>query len=189
LTSKYFGDRIKIYFATGTNLEEQMDIDKGFDLQGFMYSFIDEFKFLFFPEQWSSSFLDYSKNEVLALLYLYRDRNANMTQIAEYINAPLNTATGVVTRLEKKQMVERVRSSEDRRIVQITLTKKAKEYIEEERKYIEFYFKKIYGALTEEEIATAFNIFMKVKSVLNEAKNSDRPGDNKAKKVKKITIE
>ena len=75
-----------------------MDINK---IENIIFNYIDEFKVLFFPEQWSNIFLDFSKNEILALLFLYRKKNANMTEIAEYIMAPLNTATGVIARLEK----------------------------------------------------------------------------------------
>ncbi|TYQ14689.1 UNVERIFIED_CONTAM: DNA-binding MarR family transcriptional regulator [Acetivibrio alkalicellulosi] len=166
-----------------------MDTNEGLDLEGLLFSIMDEFRFMFFPEKWSSSFLDYSKNEILALLYLYRYRNANMTQISEYINAPLNTATGVVNRLENKKMIERIRSSEDRRIVQITLTEKAVKHLKEEIKLWEAYLNKIYLVLADEEIAAAFNIFLKVKAVLTEAKNPEISEDRKKKTVKKITIE
>ncbi|MDP4091301.1 MAG: MarR family transcriptional regulator, partial [Bacillota bacterium] len=122
-----------------------MEVDKGTDLESIFFNYIDELKFLFFPNKWSSVFLDYSKNEILALIYLYRYKNANMTEISEYINAPLNTTTGVVGRLEKKAMVERIRSEEDRRIVQIHLTEKAKDFLSREIEVIEYYFKKIYS--------------------------------------------
>ena len=84
-----------------------MDINK---IEEIIFNYIDEFKVLFFPQQWSNIFLDFSKNEILALLFLYRKKDANMTEIAEYIMAPLNTTTGVIARLEKKLMVERIRS-------------------------------------------------------------------------------
>ena len=87
-----------------------------------IFKFIDEFKILFFPEQWANVFLECSKNEILALLIIYRKQSVNMTEVAEYINAPLNTATGVINRLEKKKLVQRMRDSEDKRIVKISLT-------------------------------------------------------------------
>ena len=133
-----------------------MDINK---IENIIFNYIDEFKVLFFPEQWSDIFLDFSKNEILALLFLYRKKNANMTEIADYIMAPLNTTTGVIARLEKKLMVERIRSSEDRRIVLITLTEVATTVIEKEKAMIAEYLIKIYGVLTEDEISSALSIF------------------------------
>lgn len=166
-----------------------MGLDKSTDLESIFFNYIDELKFLFFPNQWSSVFLDYSKNEILALLFLYRYKTANMTEISEYINAPLNTTTGVVGRLEKKSMVDRVRSDEDRRIVQIVLTDKAKEFINSEKEIIEYYFRKLYDSLTDEEKNAAFSIFRKVADVLHRGMDDKDTADTVTKKVKKITIE
>ena len=162
-----------------------MDINK---IEQIIFNHIDEFKVLFFPEQWSDIFLDFSKNEILALLLLYRKKNANMTEIAEYINAPLNTATGVIARLEKKLMVERIRSTEDRRIVLITLTEIASTVIEKEKAIIAKYLIEIYGKLTEEEISSALSIYNKVLGVFKEIKNPVKE-DIPVKKLRKIIIE
>ena len=163
-----------------------MDINK---IENIIFNYIDEFKVLFFPEQWSDIFLDYSKNEILALLFLYRKKNANMTEIAEYIMAPLNTATGVIARLEKKLMVERIRSAEDRRIVLITLTEAANTVIEKEKAMITKYIIKIYGRLTEDEISSALSIYKKVIGVFKESKNPVKEEEIPVKKIKKIIIE
>ncbi|MBU3091048.1 MarR family transcriptional regulator [Clostridium sp. CF011] len=162
-----------------------MDINK---IEQIIFNHIDEFKVLFFPEQWSDIFLDFSKNEILALLFLHRKKNANMTEIAEYINAPLNTATGVIARLEKKLMVERIRSAEDRRIVLITLTEVASTVIEKEKAMIVKYFIEIYGKLTEEEISSALSIYNKVLGVFKGIKNPVKE-DVPVKKLTKIIIE
>jgi MarR family transcriptional regulator, organic hydroperoxide resistance regulator len=163
-----------------------MDINK---IESIIFNYIDEFKVLFFPEQWSDIFLDFSKNEILALLFLYRKKNANMTEIAEYIIAPLNTATGVIARLEKKLMVARIRSAEDRRIVLITLTDAANEVIEKEKAMIIKYITEIYGRLTEEEVFTALSIYNKVLGVFKESKNLIKEEEIPVKRLKKITIE
>ena len=163
-----------------------MDTNK---IEKIVFNYIDEFKVLFFPQQWSDIFLDFSKNEILALLFLYRKKNANMTEIAEYIMAPLNTATGVIARLEKKLMIERIRSLEDRRIVLITLTEVASTVIEKEKAMITKYLIKIYGRLTEEEISSALSIYNKVLGVFKEIKNPVIEEEIPIKKLRKITIE
>jgi len=163
-----------------------MDINK---IENMVFNYIDEFKVLFFPEQWSDIFLDYSKNEILALLFLYRKKNANMTEIAEYIIAPLNTATGVISRLEKKFMIERIRSEQDRRIVLITLTETASMVIEKEKALITGYFIRIYGRLTEDEISSALSIYKKVLGVIKEGKNPVQEEKLPIKKIKRIIIE
>ncbi|MBU3144919.1 MarR family transcriptional regulator [Clostridium sp. CF012] len=163
-----------------------MDINK---IEKIIFNHIDEFKVLFFPEQWSDIFLDFSKNEILALLFLYRKKNANMTEIAEYIIAPLNTATGVIARLEKKLMVERIRSTEDRRIVLITLTEVASTVIEKEKDMITKYLIKIYGKLTQEEITSALSIYNKVLGVFKEGASPVKEEGTPVKKLRKIIIE
>ena len=166
-----------------------MITNEGFDFESIIFDYINELKFLFFPNQWSSAFLDYSKNEILALIFIYRNKSVNMTEIADFISAPLNTTTGVVGRLEKKMMVERRRGIEDRRVVNIVLTKKAKEVICEEKKIIEYYFEKVYKALTAEEKVAAMSIFSKVVTVVKLEKNKAKEESKAVKKVKRIIIE
>jgi MarR family transcriptional regulator, organic hydroperoxide resistance regulator len=167
-----------------------MDRKEFFDLESFIFSGVDNIKFMLSPEQWSSMFLDYSKNDILTLLFVHRCKKANMTEIAEYINGPLNTVTGVVGRLEKKKMVERIRSEEDRRIINIVLTAEGKAFMEEEMSIIGGYIKEIFTALTEEEKAAAMSIFNKILKILNKKSSNPIEGSiNPDKKIRKITIE
>ena len=85
-------------------------------MEEMLFKYIDEFKMVLFPEQWFNIFLECSKNEILALLLIYKEQMVNMSEVAEYINAPLNTATGVISRLEKRKLVERSRDCQDKRV-------------------------------------------------------------------------
>jgi len=166
-----------------------MEPNKGLDFESIIFNYIDKLRLLLNLDQWSSIFLDFSKNELWVLLFLYRNQSANMTQISEYIGAPLNTTTGVVGRLENKLMVERKRDNEDRRIVNIIITRKANEFIEKEKKIIEYFLKEIYNALTDEEKIAAINIFNKFVSVLMKRKDNVMEENKSVKKVKRIIIE
>ena len=64
-------------------------------------NYIEEVKELLSTEIWENIFLDCTKNEVLIFWLLYRKSEVNMSEIAEYIHVPLNTATGVVGRMER----------------------------------------------------------------------------------------
>lgn len=57
-----------------------------------------------------------------------------MSQIADFVNVPISTATGIVERLVKNGFMERERSDTDRRVVVIKLTDKGKKLIEEIKK-------------------------------------------------------
>lgn len=163
--------------------------DDELNFDSIIFKFIDEFKFLFFPEQWSSAFMDYSKNDILVLLFIYRNKSANMTEISDYIKAPLNTTTGIVSRLEKKLMIERIRDVKDRRVINIVLTEKSQKFIYEEKKVFQYYFIQVYKELTDEEKDNAVNIFKKVLSILKQEKNKTIANSNEVKKIRKITIE
>lgn len=163
-----------------------MDKKEFFDLESLLFYSIDNMKLILTPELWGRMFLDYSKNDILTLLFVHRRKSANMTEIAEYINSPLNTVTGVVGRLEKKKMVERVRSDEDRRIINLVLTDTGRAFMEEEMSIIGGYFMQIFTILTEEEKAAAMSIFNKVLTVLSK---NNKPEVNVDKKIRKITIE
>jgi len=91
--------------------------------------------------------------------------------------------------LENKLMVERKRDNEDRRIVNIIITRKANEFIEKEKKIIEYFLKEIYNALTDEEKIAAINIFNKFVSVLMKRKDNVMEENKSVKKVKRIIIE
>lgn len=166
-----------------------MTTDKSSGFETIIFEYIDQLKFIFFPDQWSSAFLDYSKNEILALIFLYRNNSVNMTEISAYINAPLNTTTGVVSRLEKKQMVERRRDDKDRRIVNIVLTEKAYDFISKEKKTIEHYFNEVYKQLTDEEKRAVYSVFTKAISALKKDRNEINNENKKVNKIKRIIIE
>lgn len=160
------------------------------NVESIIFAYIDKFKFLFFPEKWSSVFLDFSKNEILAILLIYKNEQVSMGEVAEYISAPLNTATGVISRLEKKKIIERKRDLEDKRIVRISFTEEGKEFIKNQMKTIEYYFKETYKILTQEEIESLLSV---VNKAIHTLKTKDyRDEDNieiKPKKVKRINIE
>ncbi|QEH67345.1 MarR family winged helix-turn-helix transcriptional regulator [Cellulosilyticum sp. WCF-2] len=160
----------------------------GFNIEELIYAYIDEFKFLFFPEEWNSAFLDYSKNEILALLLLYRKKQVNMTEVADYIHAPLNTATGVITRLEKKQIAQRQRDVEDKRVVFISLTAMGEAFVKKEIEELTYYFKALNAELDEEEKRAMYSILNKAIKILKKGKQEIEEV-TKSKPVKRITIE
>ena len=157
-------------------------------IEALIYNYIDEFKKIFIKSKKESHLMDYSKNEVLALLFMYRKRVTNVSEIAEYIEAPLNTATGVINRLEKKKLVKRKRDEDDRRIVKIILTQSGEELCSYEKDIIQSNVRKALSALDEEEKASAYGIINKIIKSLNT--QEEEPAEQKVvKKVKRITIE
>ena len=159
-----------------------------YDYEAMMFKNIDAFKDIFFNNKLSYGFLEYSKNEVMALFLIYRRDNVNVSEVAEYINAPLNTATGVINRLEKKKIVERRRDTEDKRVVKIYLTDEGRKQIKEQVDCICEYIKRIYLSLDTDEINTLAKVMKKIFTILKEEKLEDT-STKKEKKIRRITIE
>lgn len=156
-------------------------------LEEIFFEYFDRIKTLISSETWENALLNSSKNELLILLLLYRRQEVNMTQIAEYIHVPLNTATGIIDRMEKKKLAVRQRSREDKRVVTISLAEAGKEQLGSIIREFVRLGEKVTGVLTAEELETAGRILDKVLLVLTEEQAEDKTAV--PKKVRKIVIE
>ncbi|MBO5986226.1 MAG: MarR family transcriptional regulator [Lachnospiraceae bacterium] len=148
-------------------------------------NYIEEVKELLTMDLWENVFLNCSKNEVLIFWKLFKDREVNMSEIAEYIHVPLNTATGIVGRMEKNGLVERTRSKEDKRIVLITFSEKGRAQFQRLVDQLMGVGVKVLGELSPSELKLVEGLMTKVKKVLKEEKAKEEP----AKKVRRIAIE
>lgn len=146
---------------------------------------VEEIKELLSSDLWNNIFLNCSKNEVLIFWLLFQKGEVNMSEIAEYIHVPLNTATGIVNRLEKNEMILRTRSKEDKRVVLIAFSEKGMAQFQNLMNELFGYGIKIMNALSQEEMDLFFKMLSKVKDVLREEKKEEVA----QKKVRKITIE
>jgi DNA-binding MarR family transcriptional regulator len=150
-----------------------------------MIQYGDEIKELLSSEIWENIFLNCSKNEILIFWLLYLKKEVNMTEIADYIHVPLNTATGMIGRLEKNGLVERTRSAEDKRVVLIRFSEKGSRQFQKLMGELLRYGGKIFSEMTEEEVQLFFKMIEKAKRVLKEDRKKEEP----QKKVRKIVIE
>ncbi len=156
-----------------------------YQLEDTLFNMLDQVKVLISQETWENILLNATKNEMLVLVLLYRGSFVNMSQIAEYLNVPLNTATGIVTRMEKKNMIQRERNAEDKRIVTIVLTDEGKAQIKAMISAFMHYGQKVFSVLTEEELLMTESVMGKVLQVIKE----EGRHQTKASGVRKITIE
>lgn len=117
---------------------------------------------LFSPEEWISIDLSLSKTEIFCLLWMSKNHEVIMSDIAGFLDIPMSTTTGVVNRLVKKGYLERYRSETDRRIVVITLTEEGHQLVKEVRAAAAHYFKLVTEMLTEEEKVFLLQIFKKI---------------------------
>ncbi len=147
--------------------------------------YIEDIKELLSSDIWENIFLDCSKNEVLIFWLLYQRSEVNMTEIAEYIHVPLNTATGIINRMEKNELIVRTRSKEDKRVVLIGFSEKGMTQFQKLINELMYYGMKVMSSFTKEEMALFYKMTTKVKEILRQEKNKEET----PKKVRKIRIE
>lgn len=108
-----------------------------------------------------------------------------MTEIAEYIHVPLNTATGIINRMEKNEFIVRTRSKEDKRVVLIGFSEKGMTQFQNIINELMYYGMKVMSSFTKEEMDLFYKMATKVKEILKQEKKKEET----PKKIRKITIE
>lgn len=161
--------------------------DQGISQETFqmIIDYIEEVKELLSSDIWENIFLNCSKNEVLIFWLLYQRSEVNMTEIAEYIHVPLNTATGIINRMEKNELIVRTRSKEDKRVVLVGFSEKGMTQFQNLVNEMMYYGMKVMSSFTKEEVDLFYKMTTKVKEVLRQEKKKEVT----PKKVRKITIE
>jgi MarR family transcriptional regulator, organic hydroperoxide resistance regulator len=143
---------------------------------------------IFFPEEWINLDQSISKTELLALFFLDRQGEATMTKLADFLCAPLSTATGIVDRLVKNGLLSRERAEIDRRIIVLRLSDEGRILLGRLKSTLSGYLEKIHGILSDEERSTAIRIVMKVIGALNK-EAVEKNTDEASPRVQQILIE
>ena len=155
------------------------------EITKFILDYIEEIKELLSSDIWENIFLNCSKNEVFVFWLLYRRKEVNMTEIADYIHVPLNTATGIIGRMEKEGLVVRTRSQEDKRVVQIRFSEQGQTQFEALLGEITRYGIKVLGAFTREEMELFYQMTAKITEVMKQ----ENKRQEKVQKIRKIKID
>lgn len=154
-------------------------------LSQIIIDYIDEVKELLSSNIWENVFLNCSKNEVFVFWLLYQRSEVNMTEIAEYIHVPLNTATGIINRMERNGLIMRTRSQEDKRVVNIGFSEKGMAQFEALVGELVRYGTKVIQSFTKEELELFYKMTSKIMDILRQENKKEKV----SKKVRKITIE
>lgn len=138
------------------------------DLQDMLFDYVDRFRSLLPSSAWQGLARDLAKNDVLALLHLHRVRSLRMGDLAAYLDAPLNTATGVVAWLQRH-------SPDDKRIVLISLTEKGGRLIAPGIKDGVSLTGRLFEELTPEEIEVVLRVIDRIPGLLADHSAVRRP--------------
>jgi DNA-binding MarR family transcriptional regulator len=150
---------------------------------------LDNIKKIVFPEEWLKLDQAMSKQELFALVLVDRRGEIIMSQVADYINVSMSTATGIVDRLVKNGYLERNRSDEDRRTVRIRLSGKGRALVGDIKSIGKRYIDLVFQALTDEERSCLLRIVEKVIAAINLKEGSTAETETQLSGVRKITIE
>ncbi len=152
-------------------------------LEDTLLDYIDQVKVIIAQETWENILLNCTKNEMFVLMLLYRKSDVNMTQISEYLNAPLNTITGIVGRMEKKDMVRRQRSDADKRVVTIVLTEFGRKQIADIMAIFLNYGQAVIASLSAEELTVMQNVLGKIVKLLKDNPVNKPVAETKIRKI------
>ena len=108
--------------------DNPMKINKPLELAGYFQLFRERLRVLEKSNPATCEVLNLQ--EANTLLSMGTRGAMTMSEIAKVLYLSLSSATGIVDKLEKKNFVRRDRSSEDRRIVRVELTKEGTRFYE-----------------------------------------------------------
>lgn len=154
------------------------------DPHDMLFDYVDRFRSFLPSGAWQGLARDLAKNDVLTLLHLHRVRSSRMGDLAAYLNAPLNTATGVVSRLQRRGLVERRHSPDDKRIVLISLTEKGSRLIAQGIKDSVSLIGRLFEELTPEETAVVLRVIDRIPGLL-----AEHPVERRPRSIRRITID
>lgn len=155
----------------------------GLDVQSIFYSYAERLRTLLSAETWQRLALDLSKNDLLALLFLHRRGASRMSDVAEYLGVPLNTATGVVSRLQGRGLVERRNSKDDKRVVVVSLSPAGHEQISHGLREAMALANRVVGDLSGEQIQLLVATFDRVLELLSEYEQSRTVPRRKTRRI------
>lgn len=95
-----------------------------------------------------------NEKELFIIAFIGEKMSVKMSDIADYIQAPLSTLTTIVDKLVTNKFLLRYNSNDDRRVVKVELDRKGKASYKEFQNRRAIVAKKVLGHLTEVEQVT-----------------------------------
>ena len=97
---------------------------------------------------------DLNEKELFIIAFIGENRSVKMSDIADYLQAPLSTLTTIVDELVTNKFLLRYNSNDDRRVVKVELDRKGKASYKEFKNRKEIMATRVLGHLSEAEQLT-----------------------------------
>ena len=96
--------------------------------------------------------------QFVALQWLLEEGDLTIGELSNKISLAFSTTTDLVDRMEKNELVKRIRDDKDRRVVRIHLLDKGKEIIHEVIEKRQEYLQEVLQGFTQEETVTLYEM-------------------------------
>ena len=96
--------------------------------------------------------LDLTFPQALVLTTLREEGELPISKLAEYTGSANSTVSGIVDRLEKLELVKRVRSDQDRRVIYVALTEKYESALHTAQPGVNDCFSGVLDSLSQQEL-------------------------------------
>ncbi|MBU0693445.1 MAG: MarR family transcriptional regulator [Candidatus Omnitrophica bacterium] len=114
-----------------------------------------------------------TNRQIIILLFVYENKRANISDIANNFLVSLPTITGIVDRLVKKGYLERIHDEVDRRVVYVALNDKGRNFVNKFLVTVKKRWHKILTFLNLKEQAFYLKILKKIIKALDEARDEE----------------
>ena len=107
-----------------------------------------------------------TRTQQIIMLCLSINSTLTMSQLARKINTSNEQATRAVAQLVEKGFVERAQNPANRRVINISLTERARQFIENTKDNIRSDLLEMFEDVSDEEMSEFYNALVTVKNVL-----------------------
>lgn len=113
-----------------------------------------------------------------ALLALRRLKSPTMTQLCEFLSLASSTVTDLVDRMERNELVERIRDVEDRRIIRLKITKQGLKVVDAVVEQRRNYLAEVFEDIDSETLQELLRLLTLLRGKMQE--HEDRSKENEA---------
>lgn len=114
---------------------------------------------------------DLTRTQQIIIMALSINKSLSMSQLAEKINTSNEQATRAVAQLVDKGFINRHQSPLNRRVINISLTEKALDFLEETKENIHDELVKKFDVISNDDMHKFYDSLLQIKKVLQKIEN------------------
>lgn len=116
---------------------------------------------------------DLTNDQHYILRYIHQAGSCTSTELAEVFEVNKSAITAIINRMADRNLIDRTRDENDRRVVYLTLTKEGIELYQKAQEKIRLLVESIITQFEEPEITAFINTYEKLADVLNNKKKEE----------------